>query len=397
MAKRSIFLGAIVALFAACSSGGAEPTLVAMDLAESNDNPVVVGGTQTGASSASPTDELPPQELDVVTEPTDPLAVMGPEGSDKVPLVIFDTDIGPDVDDVVALGMLHGYQTNGQVEIGAVTVSRNSPKGAEYSDAVNTFYGRPDIPIGIYRGGTDKPYDENRSFLTRASSWDSDVANDSILDGYRVIREILADNAGSGRKILIVVTGFAGTASAVINSGGDDISPKSGLDLINENDTVLVYAAGSMSGTRKEFNIVNDISSAQNLFANWPGPMVVSPFEIGDQIFYPYASIQNDFNWVDRHPVREAYEHRDLDWHQDAPPYYNMRSWDLTAVLQAIEPSADYFFVKNDVALSINGDGTMSRQDGQGTRQLLDRNQDYSDEKRQRIVNRMIELTRAQP
>jgi len=54
-------------------------------------------------------------------------------GSSK-PLVIFDTDMGPDIDDVLALAMLHASESNGDAKIAAVTVSRNSDLGARYCD-----------------------------------------------------------------------------------------------------------------------------------------------------------------------------------------------------------------------------------------------------------------------
>lgn len=393
-----IFALVALAMFMVGCSSNSGPVLVAVDRAETDNSAFVVGDQPVVEES---TQELLSPDLDVVTDSqpqeADAEDESGNDQSSNVPLVIFDTDIGPDVDDVLALAMLHGYQKQGLIEIAAVTISRDTTRGAQYADVVNTFYGRPDIPIGIYRGGTVKPFDDAGSFVSRAPSWTTDVGNQSIPDGYRLIRQILADNEGTNRKILIVQTGFAGNTSALVNNGGDDISPKSGIDLINGNNTLLVYAGGSLRGSRAEFNFENDISSARNLFAKWPGQIVLSPFEIGEQILYPYTSIQNDFNWVDRHPVREAYEHRDLSWHQDAPPYYNMRSWDLTAVMLAVEPSAGFFPTTNGVSISVNDNGTMSYQVGGGKHILVDRPNEYTDGQRQRIVNRMIELTRHQP
>ena len=65
--------------------------------------------------------------------------------------VIFDTDITGDVDDVLALAMLHTLQDRNQCELLAVTISKVNPLTGPFTDAVNTFYGRPDIAIGITR------------------------------------------------------------------------------------------------------------------------------------------------------------------------------------------------------------------------------------------------------
>src|SRR5689334_9393496 len=67
--------------------------------------------------------------------------------------VIFDTDMGNDVDDALALAVLHALESRGECRLLAVTVTKDEPYAAPYVDVVNTFYGRPDIPIGVVRGG----------------------------------------------------------------------------------------------------------------------------------------------------------------------------------------------------------------------------------------------------
>lgn len=41
--------------------------------------------------------------------------------------LIFDTDIGNDVDDALALGVIHALQSRGECELLAVTVSKDHP------------------------------------------------------------------------------------------------------------------------------------------------------------------------------------------------------------------------------------------------------------------------------
>ena len=69
-----------------------------------------------------------------------------------VPL-IFDTDICGDCDDVLALGMIHALQSRGHCRLLAVTISVDNEQAAPFVDAVNTFYGRGDIPIGVVGQG----------------------------------------------------------------------------------------------------------------------------------------------------------------------------------------------------------------------------------------------------
>ena len=64
--------------------------------------------------------------------------------------MIFDTDMGNDVDDALALAMLHAFASRGEVKLLAVTVSKDNPWAAEYVRMVNEYYGRAHHP-GRYR------------------------------------------------------------------------------------------------------------------------------------------------------------------------------------------------------------------------------------------------------
>src|ERR1035441_2246998 len=66
---------------------------------------------------------------------------------------IFDTDMGNDVDDALALAMLHALESRGECRLLGVTVTKDNPWAAVYVDLVNTFYGRGRIPVGMVNGG----------------------------------------------------------------------------------------------------------------------------------------------------------------------------------------------------------------------------------------------------
>ena len=67
--------------------------------------------------------------------------------------LIFDTDMGNDIDDAMALAMIHSLISRGECELLAVTVTKDHPQAAAFVDLINTFYGRPDIPVGVVKGG----------------------------------------------------------------------------------------------------------------------------------------------------------------------------------------------------------------------------------------------------
>src|SRR5208337_931921 len=62
--------------------------------------------------------------------------------------VIFDTDMGNDIDDALALAMLHALTDRGECELIGVTLTNANPAAVPYVRMVNRFYGRGDLPVG---------------------------------------------------------------------------------------------------------------------------------------------------------------------------------------------------------------------------------------------------------
>ena len=71
--------------------------------------------------------------------------------------IIFDTDMGNDCDDALALGVIHALESRGECKLLAVTITKDHELAAPYVDCVNTFYGRGDIPIGVCRNSGKTP------------------------------------------------------------------------------------------------------------------------------------------------------------------------------------------------------------------------------------------------
>jgi tetratricopeptide (TPR) repeat protein len=76
--------------------------------------------------------------------------------------VIFDTDLGNDIDDALALGVLHALESRGASRLLAVTLSKGNPLAAPAVDAINHFYGRGQIPVGQ---SLDAPTPEEGTYL----------------------------------------------------------------------------------------------------------------------------------------------------------------------------------------------------------------------------------------
>ncbi|WP_417744461.1 nucleoside hydrolase [Rosistilla oblonga] len=277
-----------------------------------------------------------------------------------VPL-IFDTDIGNDVDDVLALGMIHSLQSRGECELLAVTITKDDPMAAPFTDAVNTFYGRGEIPIGVCRSGVTPG---TGRFNGLASIKDGDEfrfphdlrSGKDAPDAVTVLRKALAD-AEDG-SVVIAQVGFSTNLADLLKSKPDDVSPLDGMALVKKKVRLLSAMAGAftkISGSKgpydhKEYNIIKDIPAAQALATDWPTPILWSGFEIGLAVAYPHESIQQDYGYVPHHPLAEAY----IAYN---PPPHNRPTWDLTSVLIAVRPGRDYFGLSPRGTVTVADDG----------------------------------------
>jgi hypothetical protein len=70
----------------------------------------------------------------------------------KARSIIFDSDMGPDYDDVGAIAMLHALADSGQAKILATIASTKYDGVAGVFDALNTYFNRPDMPIAVPKG-----------------------------------------------------------------------------------------------------------------------------------------------------------------------------------------------------------------------------------------------------
>lgn len=245
--------------------------------------------------------------------------------------LIFDTDMGNDVDDAVALAMIHSLESRGEATLLAVTVTKDNPWAAPFIDVMDTFYGRGDIPIGVVHDGKT-PEDSNMIRLPseRKRSDGSFVYPHRLLDGRNapeavgLLRSVLAREKDGA--VVIVQVGFSTNLARLVDSSA-------GRDLVKQKVRLLSLMGGAFPAGAPEYNIKTDIPSAKKLFAAWPTPIVASGYEIGEKILYPAASILHDYQYVPNHPLAEAY--RD---YMKMP--YDRPMWDPTATLYAVRPDS---------------------------------------------------------
>lgn len=313
---------------------------------------------------------------------------------EPVPL-IFDTDICGDCDDVLALGMIHALESRGLCRLLAVTISVDHDLAAPFVDAVNTFYKRGDISIGVVgKGGVV----EKSEFLSLVKEQDDGrfryphdvVRNQSVQDATPLLRATLA--AQPDHSVVIVQVGFSTNLARLLESPPDQSSPLSGRELVERKVKLLSLMAGAfepIDGNRHylEYNVVKDIASARVLAEQWPTPMVYSGFEIGIALPYPAVSIERDYGYVRHHPLAEAYIRRN-------PPPHNRPTWDLTSVLYAVLADRGYFDLSPRGTVTVGTDGfTSFEQSPRGRHAFLV----LRPEQKARVLEALVQLSSQPP
>ncbi|QNN21610.1 nucleoside hydrolase [Planctomycetales bacterium ZRK34] len=272
--------------------------------------------------------------------------------------IIFDTDIGNDCDDAMALAVIHALQSRGQCDLLAVTVTKDSTLAAPFVDAINTFYGRGDIPIGVVHNGKTP---NNGKFLKLAAQKDDGKLRypHDLLDkadapeAVALLRRTLA--AQPDHSVMMIQVGFSTNLSRLLDSKPDDASPLTGVELVKKKTTLLSIMAGAFTPEliKKhfcEYNVKIDVPTAKHLIDTWPTDIVFSGWEIGNAIRYPAASIDNDYKYVAHHPIQEAYQ-------LYVPTPHERPCYDLTSALYAVEPDGGYFGLSPRGRVFVEDDG----------------------------------------
>jgi len=305
--------------------------------------------------------------------------------------LIFDTDMGNDTDDVMALCMIHALQSRGAVELLAVTITKDHPQAAAFVDAVNTFYGRPDILIGAVRGGAT-PEPGKFNLLADAKNEDGTLryphdlmSGNDAPEAVNLLRRTLA--ALPDNSVVLVQTGFFTNFQRLLASQPDAVSPLSGRELVAKKVKSLSIMAGAFQtvdwNTRHlEYNVVKDIPAAQALAKGWPTPVLWSGFEIGVAAAFPHAVIEHDLDYVTHHPLKEAY-------YLYNPPPHDRPTWDPTALLAAVCPDRGFFTLSPAGTVTVEDNGATwfrPSRDGKGRDRFLVMNAEQAARVREAIV-----------
>ncbi|WP_233231501.1 nucleoside hydrolase [Tichowtungia aerotolerans] len=277
--------------------------------------------------------------------------------------LLLDTDMGNDIDDALALAMIHALQSRGECELIGVTVSKDNPYAAMYVDLINTFYSRGNIPIGcVANGATPEEGTYARQVVELADDAGVPLFERTMGDpaeypsAVAMTRRLLA--ASDDEAVVVLMIGFSTNMARLLESSPDEHSELGGLELFKKKVSHVVMMAGEFAPDiladpmqkKAEFNVRLDVPSARAFIARCPRPIWFSGLEVGKSVLYPAAALDADYGWCTYHPVVEAYK-------RYLPMPYDRPTWDLTAVLFAVRPGQGYFGVSEPGLVNVDENG----------------------------------------
>lgn len=258
-----------------------------------------------------------------------------------VPLVVFDTDMYTDYDDVGALAVLNALADAGECKIAAVVSSTwgDGNKSVAACEVVNAYYGRADVPVGCARSGGMHGLgaagyglpEKYASFVRHAVSTNAPPAVD-------VCRAALAAAPDGG--VVLCSVGFLNNVADLLKSDRDLVARKVRRWVCMACD----YPKG------REYNSAGDPAASAFALENWPTnvPVTFVDFPIGRQCYAgrAVAELPDDGN-----PVRDAFRRHLTPRHQVDPAGGGDKeaghpSWDEIAALVAVRGPEPLFSVQ---------------------------------------------------
>lgn len=268
--------------------------------------------------------------------------------------IIFDTDLGPDYDDVGALAFLHAMADSGKAVILATVSSNKHDLVAPSIEVINRYFGRPDLPMGAPKSdGVNLGSSQHWADSIVAKYPHTVNSTREVEDAVAVYRRIL--NSQPDTSVTIVTVGFLTNLSNLMNSQPDANSPLTGKELIMKKVKRFVSMAGRFPAG-KEFNVHMDSAASINVFENWPGEIIFTGFEIGWEIRTGLRLMKME---IKNSPVKDVFR---ISIPLAAEDKDGRMSWDETAVLIGVYGTEGFFNTIRGKII-INPDGSNSWKD----------------------------------
>jgi purine nucleosidase len=305
------------------------------------------------------------------------------------PGIIFDSDLGNGIDAVLALALLYGLDTKGDIRAVAMSVSRNDLAAAGFAEAVGKFYAAGGfsraMAVGMITEGKPQPATPMVvNTLARKNAEGKPVYTHSI--------EHVNDTAEVGALLRNAFTAQHDENGIMVCAGpatnlAQLLAVPGAKDVLQRKCRMLVIAAGVFSEGSPDPHVTADIAAAKKVFSEWPGQIVAVGQEIGKEVLFPGESIEKDFAYTPEHPIADAYRA-----YGTMP--YDASTWDMAAVLYAARPKETFFKTSEAGTITIGDDGrTTFRPAANGQHRYLTLNAT----EKERLVKTYRELASTKP
>ena len=260
--------------------------------------------------------------------------------------VIFDTDMGPDCDDAGALAILHAMADKGEVKILAIASCISDVNSAATIDAINTYYGRPNIPIGALKdvGFLAGPY----GWIKAVKEFPNDLKSGANApDAVKLYRQTLA--AQPDNSVTLISVGPLRNIKNLLQSSADSYSKLNGLELVAKKVKTYTLMGGQFFSGGSEWNMNQDGIAAEYVINNFPSniEMTFSQMHIGSNV---RSGARLTTETPVTNPIRKAYEIYSGIGKNNA-------SWDQTAVLYAIRGIGSHWTLGTNGYCYVNNTG----------------------------------------
>jgi inosine-uridine nucleoside N-ribohydrolase len=249
------------------------------------------------------------------------------KGRETVPNIIFDTDLGSDCDDAGALALLHAFADHGEVNLlGVMFTSGRNRYGVGVCDAINTWYGRGDLPLGQYQvADVGDPTDlYSKAVATATNTYHHNIVDSApeLLGAYKALLSKQPDNS-----VTIVTVGHPCGVLRLLQD-------PTGKALVQRKVVRCVSMTYTTTQPIRDWNFgrCDAEKCAGDFLRDWPTPMYFS--EAGEKILTGNRKLPLT---PENNPVRESYRRWRTALVEGRP------SWDLVAVLFAVRPN--YFTI----------------------------------------------------
>ena len=257
--------------------------------------------------------------------------------------IIFDTDFGGDADDLGALAMLNHFQNKGEIELLAVMCWNVEKYAVSAIDAVNTYYGNPNIPIALRNAEPHETAWNHTKIIAENHPFDATPEN--VPKTTKYYRKLLSEN--DDNSIIVVTVGPLSNIMELLDSEPDQYSELNGFDLVHAKVKEFVIMGGQYPSGESEWNFNGDMPGVtKNVLSKLNVPITFSGFEVGEAI----RTGEVFKNLEKSSPLYLGFYHfgKHAPWMKDQfkGEIFDNATFDQTAVLYAVRGGIGEYWTK---------------------------------------------------